>query len=63
MINATSTDWAPWYIIPADNKWVTRALVADIITTALNDLNLKFPELDDEQLKLLEQSKKTLNEE
>jgi polyphosphate kinase 2 (PPK2 family) len=25
MINATSTDWAPWYIIPADNKWVTRA--------------------------------------
>ncbi len=63
MINATSTDWAPWYIIPADNKWVTRALVADIITTALNDLNLKFPELDDEQLKLLEQSKKALNEE
>jgi len=62
-INTTSTEWAPWYIIPADNKWATRAIVADIITTTLRDLDLKFPELNDEQLKLLEQARKTLEEE
>jgi PPK2 family polyphosphate:nucleotide phosphotransferase len=62
-ISATSTKWAPWYIVPADNKWAMRAIVADIITSSLRDLDLKFPELNDEQLKLLEQSRKTLEEE
>jgi len=41
-INATSTQWAPWYIVPADEKWATRAIVADIITSTLRDLDLKF---------------------
>ena len=63
LINATSTDWAPWYIVPADNKWAMRAIVADVITSTLRDLDLKFPELNDEQLKLLEQARKTLEEE
>jgi PPK2 family polyphosphate:nucleotide phosphotransferase len=63
LINATSTDWAPWYIVPADNKWAMRAIVADVITSTLRNLDLKFPELNDEQLKLLEQARKTLEEE
>jgi len=63
LINATSTDWAPWYIVPADNKWAMRAIVADVITSTLRDLDLKFPKLNDEQLKLLEQARKTLAEE
>lgn len=63
LINATSTDWAPWYVVPADNKWAMRAIVADVITSTLRDLNLKFPELNDEQLKLLAQARKTLAEE
>jgi len=63
LINATSTDWAPWYIVPADNKWAMRAIVADVITSTLRDLDLKFPELNEEQLKLLEQARKTLEEE
>ncbi|MDP3010742.1 MAG: polyphosphate kinase 2 family protein [Methylococcales bacterium] len=63
LINATSTDWAPWYIVPADNKWAMRAIVADVITSTLRDLDLKFPELNEEQLKLLEQARKTLTEE
>lgn len=63
LINATSTDWAPWYIVPADNKWAMRAIVADVITSTLRDLDLKFPELNAEQLKLLEQARKTLEEE
>ena len=36
---------APWYVIPADHKWVTRAVVADIVTTAIRDLDLKYPDV------------------
>jgi PPK2 family polyphosphate:nucleotide phosphotransferase len=50
---ATSTKWAPWYIIPADHKWVARAVVADIITTAIQNLDLRYPEVTEEQKKLL----------
>jgi hypothetical protein len=50
---ATSTKWAPWYVIPADHKWVARAVVADIITTAIQDLDLRYPEVTEEQEKLL----------
>jgi polyphosphate kinase 2 (PPK2 family) len=62
-INATSTDWAPWYIVPADNKWVMRAIVADIITSTLRDLDLKFPEITEDQLKTLAEARKKLESE
>jgi PPK2 family polyphosphate:nucleotide phosphotransferase len=62
-ISATSTEWAPWYIIPADDKWATRAVVADIVTTTLRDLKLKFPEMTDEQRQRLEEARKTLDAE
>lgn len=62
-ISSTSTKWAPWYIIPADDKWAMRAIVADIVTSTLDDLNLKFPEMNDEQRDLLAKAKKTLEEE
>jgi len=62
-ISATSTKWAPWYIVPADNKWATRAIVADIVTTTLRNLDLEFPEMDDQQRALLEQARQTLEEE
>jgi len=45
MIRHTATPHAPWYVIPADNKWFTRMLVADAITDALEDLNLSFPKI------------------
>jgi PPK2 family polyphosphate:nucleotide phosphotransferase len=48
MLNATSTAWSPWYIIPADKKWFARACVADIITGEIQKLDLKYPTLDDE---------------
>jgi PPK2 family polyphosphate:nucleotide phosphotransferase len=41
----TSTDWAPWYIIPADNKWFMRLLVADIIHHRLKQLRLSYPKV------------------
>jgi PPK2 family polyphosphate:nucleotide phosphotransferase len=60
---ATTTEEAPWYVVPADNKWVTRAVVADVITTALRSLDLKFPEVTEEKRKLLAEAKKQLGEE
>ena len=48
-LSATSTKWAPWYVVPADHKWVTRAVVADVVTTAIRSLDLKYPEVTDEQ--------------
>jgi len=62
-ISATSTKWAPWYIVPADNKWASRAVIADIVTSTLRNLDLEFPEMTDEQRALLEQARKTLAEE
>jgi PPK2 family polyphosphate:nucleotide phosphotransferase len=48
-LRATSTEWAPWYVIPADNKWVTRAVVADILTSAIRDLGLEPPKVSKEK--------------
>jgi PPK2 family polyphosphate:nucleotide phosphotransferase len=62
-INATSTEWAPWYIIPADHKWATRALIADIITTTLRDLDLKFPQMTEAKLDMLAEARKKLEAE
>lgn len=41
---ATSTEWAPWHVIPADHKWLTRMLVADVLTDTIRALDLAFPE-------------------
>ena len=62
-ISATSTKIAPWYIIPADDKWATRAIVADIITCTLHDLDLQFPNMTEEQQKLLTEARKSLEAE
>lgn len=48
-LTATSTSWAPWYVIPADNKWYMRAAIADIIAARLESLKLKYPEVADEE--------------
>ena len=57
-IDATSTDWAPWYVIPADHKWVSRALVAKILVDTIQSLGLKYPEVSPERLKQIEAAKK-----
>jgi PPK2 family polyphosphate:nucleotide phosphotransferase len=49
-LTATSTKRAPWHVIPADRKYVARAIVADIIVTAIQDLGLKFPQVSQETL-------------
>jgi PPK2 family polyphosphate:nucleotide phosphotransferase len=60
---ATSTKYAPWYVIPADHKWVTRAVVADIVTSAIQGLGLRFPEVTKEQRQALKAARRQLEEE
>ena len=62
-LNATSTKYAPWYVIPADRKWVTRALVAVILTETINGLDLKWPTVSPEQKKSIVAAKKQLEAE
>jgi PPK2 family polyphosphate:nucleotide phosphotransferase len=49
MLTATSTEDAPWYVIPADRKWFARACVADIIASRLQELGMKYPSLSPSQ--------------
>ncbi|MCX7355561.1 MAG: polyphosphate kinase 2 family protein [Alphaproteobacteria bacterium] len=53
MIRETSTKESPWYVIPADNKWFTRLVVAGAIIDALGSLNLEFPTVSAEKKKEL----------
>jgi PPK2 family polyphosphate:nucleotide phosphotransferase len=62
-INATSTKWAPWYIIPADHKWVTRGLVARILVSAINKLDIAYPEVSPEKQVAIEQARQQLQAE
>jgi PPK2 family polyphosphate:nucleotide phosphotransferase len=47
MLEHTSTDWAPWYVIPADRKWFTRLAVANIIAAKLEELDPEYPTVSD----------------
>jgi PPK2 family polyphosphate:nucleotide phosphotransferase len=60
MFNHTSTDWAPWFIIPADRKWFMRLCVSGIIVATLKSLNLKDPKVSDEELAELQKAKEEL---
>jgi PPK2 family polyphosphate:nucleotide phosphotransferase len=62
-LSATSTEWAPWYIVPADHKWITRAVVADVVTSTIRGLDLKFPELTEEQRQAVKEARKQLKNE
>jgi PPK2 family polyphosphate:nucleotide phosphotransferase len=62
-LSATSTEGAPWYVIPADHKWVVRAVVADIVTSAIGSLQLTFPEVTAEKRKALREAKVQLEQE
>jgi PPK2 family polyphosphate:nucleotide phosphotransferase len=61
-ISSTSTDFAPWIVVPADNKWFTRLVISDTIIDTLEKMQLEYPTLNDEQLKNLEVYKKQLGE-
>jgi len=54
MIRHTSSEEAPWFVVPADNKWFTRTVVAAAIVDAMHSLKLKFPKVDKSKRKELE---------
>ena len=58
-INHTSTEDAPWHIIPADHKWFMRATVSEIIVDKLQSLDLRYPEVTEEQKENLLKAKET----
>ena len=60
MIQQTATKHAPWYVVPADNKWFTRLVVAGVILDALNELNLSFPDVDKSKRKELAAARASL---
>ncbi|MDV7697311.1 polyphosphate kinase 2 family protein [Chryseobacterium soli] len=62
-INETSKDYAPWYILPADNKWFARVAAIQIIIDTLEKMDLRYPVLSEKDKTELEESKKTLENE
>ena len=53
-LSATSTPWAPWYIIPGDHKWIARMLVAEILARRIGELGVEYPEPSEEEAAGLE---------
>src|SRR5712672_3270451 len=60
MIQETATKHAPWYVVPADNKWFTRAIVGSAVIETLDSLDLAYPKVDEGKLKELSAAKKKL---
>jgi hypothetical protein len=63
MFTHTSTDWAPWYVIPADRKWFARVAAAAVIANALIELDPHYPKLSDNELADLQEAKRQLEAE
>lgn len=59
-VRHTATDYAPWYVIPADTKWFTRLAVASAIVQRLSTLNLSYPQLSKDELKELKAARQAL---
>lgn len=60
MIRHTATNEAPWFVVPGDNKWFSRVIVADVVIDALASLNLSYPKVGKEKLKELAAAKRAL---
>jgi hypothetical protein len=53
IIRHTATDYSPWYVVPADHKWFTRLVVAEVIVEALESLELSYPKVSSARRKEL----------
>ncbi len=63
MLAETSTEHAPWYVIPADHKWFMRMAVADVVVSTLEKLKPEFPTITEEKRRELEAARKALEQE
>jgi PPK2 family polyphosphate:nucleotide phosphotransferase len=61
-LTATSTVEAPWYVVPADHKWVARTVVADVLARTLHSLALRYPEVSPERQAALVQARRQLEQ-
>ncbi len=62
-IDETSTEKSPWYIIPCDHRWFAKAVTASIIVEKLKSFHSDYPEVDEEQKKILKKGKEKLENE
>jgi PPK2 family polyphosphate:nucleotide phosphotransferase len=62
MLSATSTTWAPWYVVPADHKWFARICAAALLVHTLMDIDPQFPEVDKKTRKSLRAVKRDLED-
>ena len=62
-ISATSTDHAPWYVVPADKKWVSRAVVAAVLAGTIRNLGLEWPKIDDTKRRQIDEARRLLEAE
>lgn len=60
-LSATSTKWAPWHVVPADHKWVTRAVVAATVTAAVRELDLRYPAPSESDRAMLADARRKLS--
>ena len=59
-LSATSTEHAPWFVVPADDKLNARLIISQAVLNALNELKMEYPKLDPQRLKELQSLKKQL---
>ncbi|MFI6830035.1 polyphosphate kinase 2 family protein [Kribbella sp. NPDC050241] len=62
MLSKTSTEWAPWYVIPADRKWYARIAAASVIANTLIEIDPRYPKVGNKARKALQEIKETLEE-
>jgi PPK2 family polyphosphate:nucleotide phosphotransferase len=62
MLTHTSTDWAPWYVIPADRKWFARTAAAAVISNTLIEIDPRYPTIDKQAQDKLQEIKQTLED-
>jgi polyphosphate kinase 2 (PPK2 family) len=63
MIRHTATEFAPWYVVPADNKWYSRLIVSHAMVDALNAMDLAYPKVQPSERDALAQARKQLENE
>lgn len=63
MLNSTSTEHAPWYVLPADDDWYARCIISEVMIEVLEKLDPQFPEISGEERKELDESIKMLENE
>lgn len=63
LLNNTSKEYAPWYVLPADNEWYARYIVAEVMVDLLQQLDPKFPEISGEEYEKLQEAIRQLENE